>query len=64
MGDLSLVLEAQRMHSGSVGVCLSCLGQMDAGKSFLLGMWGFVWIDRLVSFLLEVVLGRMKFKKK
>ena len=64
MGDLSLVLEAQRMHSGSVGVCLSCLGQMDAGKSFLLGMWGFVWVDGLVSFLLEVVLGRMKYKKK
>ena len=52
------------MHSGSVGVCLSCLGQMDAGKSFLLGMWGFVWVDGLVSFLLEVVLGRMKYKKK
>ena len=37
---------------------------MDAGKSFLLGMWGFVWVDGLVSFLLEVVLGRMKYKKK
>ena len=52
VGDLSLVLEAQRMHSGSVGVCLSCLGQMDA-RQFLLGMWGFVWIVGFVSFLLS-----------
>ena len=38
------------MHSGSVGVCLSCLGQMDAGKSFSIGDVGFC-LDSWLSFI-------------